>query len=163
MVGTNVEVDDVRLIRMFSAIQMAKLAGFSPIITTSSLKHSEFLKSLGATNVFDRNLSTQQLASEIAGVTSRPIKYVYDSISSAETQKTGADILAPGGQLILVLAKNESVADVTDKIITSALGIHVLPQNRKLLAEMYQHITEWLEKGDLRVCTFIHCQFAHRD
>jgi len=131
-------------------IQMAKLAGFSPIITTSSLKHSEFLKSLGANHVLDRSLTTPQLVSEIAGVTSKPIQYIYDTISAAETQKTGVDILAPGGNLILTLPTDQSVADVKDKTIVNAVGIHNLPQHREVLPEMYKHLYEWLEQGALR-------------
>jgi NADPH:quinone reductase-like Zn-dependent oxidoreductase len=45
------------------AIQLAKLSGFSPIITTSSKKHTDFLKSLGATHVVDR--ASINLASDI--------------------------------------------------------------------------------------------------
>ena len=68
----------------FPALQLAKLSGFSPIITTASLKHVETLKSLGATHVIDRNVSGSALASEISVITQNaPIKYVVDSISLA--------------------------------------------------------------------------------
>ncbi|CCO30218.1 Protein TOXD [Rhizoctonia solani AG-1 IB] len=36
------------------AVQLARIAGFSPIVTTASVKHEDFLKSLGATHIFDR-------------------------------------------------------------------------------------------------------------
>ena len=50
-----------------SAIQLAKLSGFSPIIVTASLHHAEHLEALGATHVIDRNVSGAALASEEIG------------------------------------------------------------------------------------------------
>ncbi|HEV7737525.1 MAG TPA: hypothetical protein VGO47_09170, partial [Chlamydiales bacterium] len=41
-------------IHVSSAIQLAKLSGFSPIATTASTHHTDYLKSLGATHVIDR-------------------------------------------------------------------------------------------------------------
>ena len=49
-----------------TAIQAARMNGFSPIITTSSLKHTAFLEPLGATHVLDRTLPPAALLSEIA-------------------------------------------------------------------------------------------------
>ena len=53
--GILILVDVVLIILLSSVIQLAKLSGFSPIITTSSLAHADYLKSLGATYVLDRN------------------------------------------------------------------------------------------------------------
>jgi len=60
-------------------------------------------ESLGATAVFDRNLLASNLTKEIKKLTNEPIKLVYDLISSNFTQETGAELLAPGGQLAVVL------------------------------------------------------------
>ncbi|KAJ7925123.1 chaperonin 10-like protein [Mycena leptocephala] len=38
------------------ALQLARLSGFSTIITTASLKHESFLKSLGATHVIEESI-----------------------------------------------------------------------------------------------------------
>ncbi|KAJ3548039.1 hypothetical protein NMY22_g1429 [Coprinellus aureogranulatus] len=83
------------------AIQLAKLSGFSPIITTASQKHEATLKALGATHVLDRN--TPITESQLKTITSSPIKYVIDSISDAGTQRQGFDILAPGGKQVVTL------------------------------------------------------------
>ena len=53
-----------------AVIQLAKLSGFSPIITTASLKNTDFLKSLGATHVIDRNAD---LPSSVKAITSDSI------------------------------------------------------------------------------------------
>jgi NADPH:quinone reductase-like Zn-dependent oxidoreductase len=95
--------DDIRHIicsyQNLSVIQLAKLSGLSPIITTASLKHTDLLKSLGATNVIDRNAS---LSDEVRKITDQPITIVYDSISSAETQQAGLNVLAPRGTIAVI-------------------------------------------------------------
>ena len=87
-----------------SAIQLAKLSGFSPIITTASLKHAKFLKSIGATQVIDRNIFASTLVTAISGMTQNvPIKYAVDSISLPDTQQTAYDLLSRGGKLVIFL------------------------------------------------------------
>ncbi|TFK63901.1 NAD(P)-binding protein, partial [Pluteus cervinus] len=58
-------------------LQFAKASGFSPIITTASLKHAEYLKSIGATHVINRNSS---LAAEITKITDKPVLFALDAI-----------------------------------------------------------------------------------
>lgn len=82
-----------------SAIQFARLSGFSPIITTASKRNEDYLKSLGATHVIDRSIP---LADAVKAVTSKPIKIIYDAISEKDTQTSAYEILSPGGTLILV-------------------------------------------------------------
>ena len=86
-----------------SAIQLAKLSGFSPIITTASIKHATALEGLGADVVLSRELSTNELKQEISKHTSKPIKFIYDAISVESTQRTAVDILAPNGALVTTL------------------------------------------------------------
>ncbi|KAF5359478.1 hypothetical protein D9756_003554 [Leucocoprinus leucothites] len=126
-------------------IQLARLSGFSPIIATASLKHTTYLQSLGATHVLDRNLSTDELKSQIATITNnKPIKYVYDTISLSDTQQTGSDILAPGGYLMLVLAPTVTPAD---KTIARVVAFRKMEQNVELAKGLYTKLTEWLESG----------------
>ncbi|KAF8173081.1 chaperonin 10-like protein, partial [Pholiota molesta] len=132
-----------------NAIQLAKISGFSPIITTASLKHTDYLKALGATEVLDRNLSTPDLASEIAKITSAPIKIVFDAVSSESTQRTGIDILVPGGQLITVLTP--TVKPEQDKIVINSIGMLRPPPNVELLEKFYHDvISGFIEKGWLK-------------
>jgi NADPH:quinone reductase-like Zn-dependent oxidoreductase len=130
-------------------LQFAKLSGFSAI-TTASLKHTEFLKSLGAAHVLDRNLSGSELIAEINKITgNKPIQFVYDSISSASTQQVGLDILAPEGQMITVLPISVKVPE--DKAVFAALGLPALPHNVELLETLYHDkISGFLEKGIIK-------------
>ncbi|KAG6840392.1 hypothetical protein C0991_007022 [Blastosporella zonata] len=127
------------------ALQLAKLSGFSPIITTASLKHTPFLKSLGATDVLDRNLSTEALKVEIKKLTNEPIDIIYDAISSATTQQTGHDLLVPGGNLITVL--NLAITKSNDIGHIQVAGILRLPQNKELLEGLYAKLSQLLEQG----------------
>lgn len=138
-------------------IQLAKLSGFSPIITTSSLKHTDFLKSLGATHVLDRSLPLSKSAVE--ALTEEPVKVVYDAISIEETQQAGLDVLPSGGQLVLVKVPTAAVterAPKEDKIVIRALGLKTLPQHVELLREFWAHATSLFESGDLKVNATIH-------
>jgi len=131
-----------------SAIQLAKLSGFSPIIVTASVKHTDFLKSLGATHVLDRNLSPANLKSEVEKITNKPVKYVYDAVSLEETQKQGDAVLASGGHLMLVLSPSISTSD---KHFTAVLALRVLEHNVKPLSALYDKLTGWLESGVIKV------------
>jgi len=117
--------------------------GLSPIITTASLKHEEFLKSLGATHVVDRNTPTASLQEEIKKIASAPIKHVFDTISSQETQQFGHDLVVPGGQLAIVTQLKISMA--ADKTMLFAFGSRGVPENRELLKIMFSELTRLLE------------------
>lgn len=134
-------------------IQLAKLSGFSPIITTASLKHTDFLKSLGATHVFDRNLGSTELTAEVTKVTTTPIQYVFDAISLPSTQKIGIDILAPGGKLALVLQLAVDVPE--DKTVIEILARSRVPSNIHLLEPLYHDkISGYLANGFIKPLTF---------
>jgi len=129
-------------------IQFAKLSGFSPIITTASLKHDAFLKSLGATHVVDRNLAQPSLQAEITKITAAPIEFVYDAVSLPDTQKAGLDIVAKGGRLILVLGPE--VEATAGKDISHIIGIWNFPHTRELGVKLYSNLTGLLEEGLIR-------------
>jgi len=126
-----------------NTIQLAKLSGFSPIITTASPQHAEHLKTLGATHVVDRKVSSVDLASEVNTITQNaPIKYVVDSISSADTQNSGYNLLASGGKLIVFLPIAVETTD--DKDVINVVGIAAHPANGKLLETLYHDNLEGL-------------------
>jgi len=138
---------------LFPVIQLARLSGFSPIVTTASSKHTDKLKSLGATAVFDRDSSASDLAKEIKKLTNEPIKLVYDSISSSTTQQTGIELLAPGGQMAVVGPVSAKADE--DKSVLGILGLSRHPDNLELVEALYHDIiAEFLEKGIIKVHGF---------
>ncbi|KAH9919389.1 chaperonin 10-like protein [Fomitopsis serialis] len=130
-------------------IQLTKLAGFGPIITTASLRNAEHLKSLGATHVLDRNLPDAALIAEVRKITSAPIKVVFDAVAESQTQNVGYAILASGGTLVIVLPS--AVENKTDdKRIAQTHGNTNVPKNRELGASLYSKVTVLLEEGVIK-------------
>ena len=144
-----------------SVIQLARLAGFSPIITTASPHNTDVLKAFGATHVIDRNLPADQVLTEVkkaaGGV---PIKTAYDAVSLADTQNIAYDVLASGGTLIIDLASQiQEEKKVADKKVVHVFGSADAPQNRKLGVALYAKLTEWLADGSIKVCSPSHGRF----
>ncbi|KAF8975900.1 GroES-like protein [Cyathus striatus] len=127
------------------AIQLARFSGFSPIITTASKKHEPFLKSLGVTHLIDRFIPLSSLNSEVAQITSQPIKFVYDAISLPETQQAGYDLIAEGGKIVLVLHSQIQEAESSSKSIILTSSLPTAPQNVELVKEAYSILTVFLE------------------
>lgn len=128
------------------AIQVARLSGFSPIITTSSLKHESFLVSLGATHVIDRS-STDVTKLIQKALPDGKTAVVYDSISLAPTQQVALDVLSPNGKLLLTLPKAEGL-DFADHTVSNVFGnVHA---QRKLGVSMYSSLLGLLEDGSIK-------------
>ena len=138
---------------MFSVlvVQLAKISGFSPIITTASIKHAEALKGLGADVVLSRDLSTDELKQEISKHTSKPITLIYDAVSLDSTQRTAVDLLAPNGALVTTLPDVIGELD-QGKTSIRVWGILRLEQNVVLLEDFFhERISGWVEKGLIQV------------
>lgn len=139
---------------MSSAIQLAKLSGFSPIITTASEHNGTLLKSIGATHVLSRNLSVSELESAIKDIVGKKsIEIVYDAVSNAETQQVGWDVLEAGGTLVLAgpASPIDKKGQEDSKHISRSYGGVSLPANLNLGEKLYASLTEWLESGIILV------------
>ncbi|KAG6827875.1 hypothetical protein H0H92_010144 [Tricholoma furcatifolium] len=131
------------------AIQVGRLSGFSPIITTASrAKHDSHLKSLGATHILDRNLSSEALAAEIRKITSKPLEIVYDAVSVPDTQATGYSLLSDGGSLVIVLAPTIKAEE--GKHIFHITGMWSFPHSKDLGAKFYNSLSALLETGEIK-------------
>ncbi|GBE88144.1 chaperonin 10-like protein [Sparassis latifolia] len=135
------------------AIQLSKLAGFSPIIATASLHNTELLTSQGATHVLDRHLSAAALQAAIAKITTAPIETVFDVIALQDTQNTAYQVLAPHGKLLLVLGDQVDPALKAkggDKKIINVFGNTNVPANRQAGHYLYAQLTALLEEGAIK-------------
>ncbi|KAI0715814.1 GroES-like protein [Cerioporus squamosus] len=138
------------------AIQLARMQGFSPIITTSSLKHTDYLKLIGATHVIDRSVSPEAITAELDKVTGgQPIVYAYDAISEEATQHLAYDILAPEGALVISYPFTQAILaekvkrDGGSKKVAYPVAALQFPENKKLGVELYARLEEWLRTGVL--------------
>ena len=137
------------------AIQFARLSGFSPIITTSSLKNEAYLKSLGATHVIDRHTPLSDLPRLVKEITDKPVKYAYDALSSPETQNAVFELVVPGGQIVFLnpLAIDEAKLKKEDKYIGRVFADVQQPTLQEIGKSLYAHITQLVEAGDIKVRT----------
>ncbi|KAL5592463.1 hypothetical protein FOBRF1_013489 [Fusarium oxysporum] len=95
------------------AIQFAKLSGLN-VVTTSSPKHFDYVKSLGADVVFDYKSDT--LVEEFRKYTGGHLKHIFDCISTEDTARNSVSALGAGGSYsALRLLPDESVAWISER------------------------------------------------
>jgi NADPH:quinone reductase-like Zn-dependent oxidoreductase len=117
------------------------------------LHNAPLLKSLGATHVVDRSSDVRKEVANILRESGAPAPgVVYDAISDASTQPIAWDVLAPGGQLVLVLPAQVDTDKYKDKQIFNVFGTVHAPQNRDEGVKLYSKLTEWFSNGTLKVC-----------
>jgi hypothetical protein len=138
-----------------TAIQLARLSGFYPIIATASPSNEKLVKSYGATHFFDRNLSGNQLKAAISKVTDSPIRIVYDAISLPETQHIGWELLAENGTLILTLPATVKEDEGKGRKAIPTYGAPHVPQNQELCRGSWAMVEHWLSEGTIQVCSAI--------
>ncbi|KAI0324002.1 GroES-like protein [Cubamyces sp. BRFM 1775] len=139
------------------AIQLAKLAGHNPIVTTASPHNAPLLISLGATQVIDRHKSNESVLAELSTIAGgKAVEFAFVAIPhDPEMCRLGRDALAPGGALAVVLPSSraipEDVANPGDgKRLGFVYGSPYLPYTREAGVAMYKQITGWLQKGILK-------------
>lgn len=128
---------------------MARIAGFSPIVTTASAQHTEYLKSLGATHVFDRNVDVKTIQEAFL----TPVALVVDAISSSSTQLFAYDVLTTpspvsGAHLAIVLDPSPAVKEKNTEnkvLIHGVLGSsHMF---KDLSVPFWKIVGKWIEEG----------------
>ncbi|KAI0789975.1 GroES-like protein [Abortiporus biennis] len=130
-----------------SAVMLAKLSGFSPIITTSSPHNFAHLKSLGADYTLDRNENLDG----IEAYSKLPLNIIYDAVGSAETQTAAQRVLSPGGTLVSALPNSISEAekDVSKHFVFPYGSVH-FPNHAEFSTKLYQSLYGLLESGDIK-------------
>ena len=130
------------------------MSGFSPIITTASLKHTEYLKGIGATDVLDRNLPVPDLSQNIAEIAKVPILRVFDAISLPTTQELGLALLGSGGKLAVILPPTVEASE--GKTIVSVSGVLRSADNIEILEDLYRtKASALVESGAIKVSSQI--------
>lgn len=130
------------------AIQLAKISGFERIITNASSQHAAYLQSLGADVVLDRATQSRPEAFQ-AAVGALPLAFVFDAISTQETQILGVQVLGAtkteGSHVILVQAVHEEAKALGQKQqptveVKQVLGLGSSPALRHLSEPLAQHL-----------------------
>ena len=81
-------------------IQLLILSGYKCIIATASPQHHEFVRKLGASEVFDYKSST--LASEISKAAGSSLRYVVDPIANRQSFALFREIVSRGSKIAIL-------------------------------------------------------------
>lgn len=146
------------------ALQVAKMSGFNPIITTASPANIAYCKAAGATHVIDyHTVPYSSLGAHIAStITTKPIRIISDIASSEDSQKACWGILSDSGKMsiTLPLAKSlegelaENLVDAKDgskKGIYSVFGNGNAPGIQEDGDRLAPVLEEWLKEGKIKV------------
>ncbi|KAJ7620444.1 chaperonin 10-like protein, partial [Roridomyces roridus] len=139
------------------ALQLARLSGFSTIITTASLKNSDWLKSLGATHILDRTLPDAAVVDAISALTPGGLSIVFDGVSTPETLSLGVAILKASkkqsqGKKTLLQIVPIHVAEAQSEGIDVYRGwaASAWPQYNALSREFYPRVEQLLLDGTIK-------------
>ncbi|QRW12888.1 Zinc-binding dehydrogenase [Ceratobasidium sp. AG-Ba] len=132
------------------AIQLARIAGFSPIATTASAQHADFLESLGATHVFDRDVDVKK----VQGVFGSSISFIFDAVSIHSTQKLGTDIINSFNSSDAHFAMVEPLDSSLQEELQGKATIHHVfagtpDANKTLSVPYWQVLSKWIKEGKI--------------
>ncbi|KAI6098329.1 chaperonin 10-like protein [Pisolithus croceorrhizus] len=125
-------------------IQLARCSGFSPIIAIASETHEGNLKSLGATHVVNRRLSSEEQKKVIASITTAPIDIAYDAVAFPETQRVAFDALAPNGTLVVTVQPAVEEDQGKGRKVVVTRGTPHAPPNKALCQGLWGVLRQWL-------------------
>ncbi|KAL0059593.1 hypothetical protein AAF712_013644 [Marasmius tenuissimus] len=118
--------------------------------TFSLYSHSDAQRTLGATHVVDRtSVAIQDLPTEVKKITKVPVKTVYDAISLPDTQNASYNILAEGGNLVIVL-DSQIKNPVESKKVHHVFGSVQPEPNRPFGRTLYKKLTQFLQDGTVK-------------
>lgn len=144
------------------ALQLAKLSGFNPIITTSSPATTAYCRAAGATHVIDYHTTPYAaLASLIrSSITDKAISTVYDAVSKPDSQPACWSVLGPGGKLVITLPPAAGVGgklglgeeDEEGKRVVWVHGVAADEElgDGRLARGLFGALEGLLERGELR-------------
>ncbi|KIJ41536.1 hypothetical protein M422DRAFT_172135, partial [Sphaerobolus stellatus SS14] len=142
------------------AIQLAKLSGLR-VISTASPKNFEFLKSLGADEVFD--YSDSKTARKVSQLTGGRLKHAVDCISDGMTPNQVSTCLSKEGGTIATLLPYQSkkpgvktelvlLYSINGKALEFPFPYPAHPEHRDNGVEYYKMITRLLVENLLKPC-----------
>ncbi|KDQ10833.1 hypothetical protein BOTBODRAFT_115316 [Botryobasidium botryosum FD-172 SS1] len=131
----------------YFAIQLARLAGFKHILTTVSPSNNDYVKSIGATHVFDR--SAPDVAEQIRAAAGVELVYIADAISAPETQKLGWELLSDTKPGALVVFRSPVQDDSSPKKPEGSRWVSVYGSShvhREISVPLWGAVGKWVEE-----------------
>ncbi|TBU21579.1 GroES-like protein [Dichomitus squalens] len=135
------------------ALQLVRLSGFSPIITTGSLHNTDLLKSFGATHVLDRKLSDEEIEAQVTQIAGGSVDLVYDAVSVGGTFPLALALTAPGGNMLVVQVAPDKIVEEArkdGKTVHKIHGVFRTPINHEISRTLLAKLPDLLESGDIK-------------
>lgn len=136
-----------------SAIQLAKLGGFSPIIATAAPQHESMLKTLGATHVVPHSTPPSELQKLASPA---PLAVYFLSHTTPETIPPAVEALSPSGLLITTMlhlldpvAKPAAAAAKKDLRVVAMIASPYHAAGVEVGKKMYRKLEGMLESGEI--------------
>jgi NADPH:quinone reductase-like Zn-dependent oxidoreductase len=139
------------------ALQLVRISGFHPIITTASKHNEDYCLRAGATHVIDyHDIPYSSLGDAVTNITQKPIDVVFDAVSTNDSQHAGWRILAPHGRMIVTLPAVVSNVDGPTgnengkQIFFTHANIN-MPAKQEFGTNLYSALNQWLQSGTIKV------------
>ncbi|EIN07977.1 zinc-binding oxidoreductase ToxD [Punctularia strigosozonata HHB-11173 SS5] len=146
------------------AIQLLHIVGYR-VVTTTSAKNFELVKSLGADVAVDYR--DADVSKKIQDATGNTLSFALDTIATAETQEASVKAFGPGpAKLITIQPVQDSAKAVRDDVefkatlLYTAAGrafktsfgweLPAIPEDRQQVAEWLPKITELFQHGKVK-------------
>jgi NADPH:quinone reductase-like Zn-dependent oxidoreductase len=142
------------------AIQLARLSGFEKIVTSASAQHHDYLHSLGAHVVLDRNASG--LVDFRKALEGLQLEFVFDTIAIKGTQILGVSILqairTQGSRVVIVGSVDSDAQKLGESQephvkVQQIMGIALKPELRPIIKGLTDSLggqDGWIAKGDFK-------------
>jgi len=129
------------------AVQFAALAGFKVIATTSP-KNFDYVKKLGASQVFDYN--DPEVVSKIKKEGGGRIKYAYDAIAEHGSTQKCVDILGGQGKVLVVLHPPKDLKHDGVEVLPTFCAIIYKPEHEEIRNWFNKFFNDNVAKGKIR-------------
>jgi NADPH:quinone reductase-like Zn-dependent oxidoreductase len=129
------------------AVQYAKLLGYT-VFATSSPHNFEYVKSLGASQVFDYR--DPEVTEKIRNATNGKLKIVFDSISEDGTALTSSKALSSEGGKLLVVNPAEEKFPENVQVIRTFAADTFSEKARDIGKRTWAQVEEWLRSGTIK-------------
>ncbi|KAJ4475918.1 chaperonin 10-like protein [Lentinula edodes] len=132
------------------AIQLLNLLGYSTIIAYASARHTDYLKSIGATHVIDRGeIPIGRLADAAKKIANAPIKIAYNAVGDNDSLAACIAAIVEGGQVADVnpQAKNEDSGN--GKRVFTIFGSSHHPPHRDFARIQWKTLPNLVAEGKI--------------